>query len=144
MRTKAEIRLLDGELTRLAAGLALRQTAPLQYAIDIDGGRIPSVAKRRVVGNALRSLLVAPILPVIFRMLFPVIDGFCCTLPFLEEIHVAPRCGVCIIRAAGRAVHIVCAFFGKILPVIGIGAVAVLICLADEKAVGVSAANLFE
>ena len=37
-----------------------------------------------------------------------------------------------------------CTLFGKILPVIGISAVAVLIRLAHEKAVGVGSADLFE
>ena len=37
-----------------------------------------------------------------------------------------------------------CAFFREILPIIGIGAVAVLIRLAYEKAVGVGSADLFE
>ena len=97
-----------------------------------------------MVGDALRSLLIAPIFPVIFRVLLPIIDGFCCTLPFLEEVNVATCGGVGVIRAAGRAVHIVRALLREVFPIVCVGAVTVLIRLTDEKAVGVSAADFFE
>ena len=97
-----------------------------------------------MVGNTLRPLLVAPILPVIFRVLLSVIDRLCGTLPLLEEIHVTPRGGVGVICAAGRAVHVVRALLREVFPIVCVGAVSIFIRLADEKAVGVSAADLFE